>query len=96
MAASIGRETQSGIFRNGALGRAPLVPAGWSALEAAASRVMSEDAWAYVAGSSGLEKTTAANSSAFGRWELVPRMLRDASVRDLTIKLFRDRGTRFR
>lgn len=92
MAASIGRETQSGIFRNGALGRAPLVPAGWSALEAAASRVMSEDAWAYVAGSSGLEKTTAANSSAFDRWELVPRMLRDASVRDLTIELF---GTRY-
>jgi lactate 2-monooxygenase len=92
MAASIGRETQSEIYRNGALGRPPLVPAGWPALEAAASRAMSEDAWAYVAGSSGLETTTTANSAAFDRWQLVPRMLRDVSARDLSVELF---GTRY-
>jgi isopentenyl diphosphate isomerase/L-lactate dehydrogenase-like FMN-dependent dehydrogenase len=88
MAAGIGRDTQSGIYRNGALGRAPLVPAGWPALEEAARSAMSAEAWAYVAGSSGLEKTTAANSAAFDRWQLVPRMLRDVSARDLSVELF--------
>jgi lactate 2-monooxygenase len=87
MAAGIGRDTQSAIYRAGALGHAPLVPAGWSALEAAARRAMSSEAWAYVAGSSGLEATTAANSAALDRWRLVPRMLRDVSTRDLSIEL---------
>jgi lactate 2-monooxygenase len=92
MAAGIGRDTQSAIYRGGAIGRSPLVPAGWPALEAAARKAMSPAAWAYVAGSSGLETTAAANSAAFDRWRLVPRMLRDVSTRDLSVELF---GTRY-
>lgn len=88
MAASIGRDTQSAIYRGGAVGRMPLVPASWDALEAAARASMSADAFAYVAGSAGREKTADANSAAFDSWQIVPRMLRDVGSRDLSIDLF--------
>ena len=88
MAASIGRDTQSAIYRGGAVGRMPLVPADWHALEAAARAVMSTDAFAYVAGSAGREKTADANAAAFDGWRIVPRMLRDVNARDLSVDLF--------
>jgi lactate 2-monooxygenase len=88
MASSIGRDTQSAIYRGGAVGSHPLVPTGWPSLEAAARSVMSDKAFAYVAGSAGNEATVTANSAAFDRWQIVPRMLRDVSTRDLTISLF--------
>jgi lactate 2-monooxygenase len=88
MASSIGRDTQSAIYRGGAIGKRPIVPAGWDALEAAARDAMSSDAWAYVAGSSGRESTASANADAFDRRRIVPRMLRDVSERDLSIELF--------
>ena len=86
--ASIGRETQSAIYRAGALGIPPLVPAANDRLEEAARAVMSREAWAYVAGSSGAEHTAEANATAFGRWSIVPRMLQDVSTRDISIDLF--------
>jgi lactate 2-monooxygenase len=88
MAAGIGRDTQSAIFRGGAIGRSPVVPTGWPALEATAQRAMSPEAFAYVAGSAGNESTARANSAAFDRWRIVPRMLRDVSTRDLSVDLF--------
>lgn len=84
----VGRDRQSAIYRDGATGRKPLVPVGWSALEAAAKRAMSADAWAYVAGSSGSETTADANRRALDRWQIVPRVLRDVSHRDLSVELF--------
>lgn len=88
MASSIGRDTQSAIYRGGAIGERPVVPARWKSLEAAARQAMSPEAWAYVAGSAGLESTATANTAAFDRWRIVPRMLRDVSERDLTVDLF--------
>jgi isopentenyl diphosphate isomerase/L-lactate dehydrogenase-like FMN-dependent dehydrogenase len=88
MASSIGRDTQSAIYRGGAIGRDPIVPASRDGLEAAARSAMSAEAWAYVAGSAGREATTAANSAAFDAWRIVPRMLRDVSHRDLGVSLF--------
>jgi isopentenyl diphosphate isomerase/L-lactate dehydrogenase-like FMN-dependent dehydrogenase len=88
MAASIGRDTQSAIYRGGAVGHEPIVPAGWDALESAARARMSVEAFAYVAGSAGRERTADANLDAFGRWRIVPRMLRDVSTRDLSVELF--------
>ena len=88
MTASSGRETQSAIYRGGALGHPPIIPAGWAALEAAAERAMTPAAWAYVAGGSGSEHTMRANAAAFDAWHIVPRMLRDVSMRDLSIQLF--------
>ena len=49
---------------------------------------MSADAWAYVAGSSGAESTADANRRALDRWQIVPRVLRDVSDRDLSVELF--------
>jgi lactate 2-monooxygenase len=88
MAASIGRDTQSAIYRGGATGRMPQVSSRFDALEAAARATMSADAFAYVAGSAGREATSDANAAAFDAWGIVPRMLRDVSARDLSIELF--------
>lgn len=83
-----GRATQSDIYRAGASGSRPRVPVDWAGLESAARRVMSRDAWAYVGGSAGLERTAAANHAAFDTFRIVPRVLRDVSRRDLGVTLF--------
>ena len=57
-------------------------------LEEKAKQVMSAEAFAYVAGGAGAEQTMRANREALNRWFIVPRMLRDVSVRDLTVKIF--------
>lgn len=86
-----GRQTQSGIYRAGALGKQPIVPAAAGKLAALAARKMSRRAAAYVVGSAGMERTAKANRSAFERWKIVPRMLRDVSERDLTVELLGQR-----
>lgn len=85
---NFGRDTQSTIYRAGAQGRMPAVPSSWEALEKAARAAMSPAAWAYVAGSSGAERTAANNRAAFDAVHLVPRVLRDVSSRDLSVELF--------
>lgn len=82
-----GRLRQNAIYRAGALGRRPRVPTDPTSLERAARRAMSADAWAYVAGGAGDGATVRANRAAFERWQLVPRMLRDVSRRDLSVTL---------
>ena len=52
---------------------------------------MSAEAFAYVAGGAGTERTMAANREAFERWRIVPRILRDVSARDSSITLFGER-----
>jgi lactate 2-monooxygenase len=49
---------------------------------------MSPAAFAYVAGSAGLEATAAANRAAFDRWRVVPRAFRDVRGRTLDVELF--------
>ncbi len=87
-AAGFGRDTQSTIYRDGAGGRNPAVSTVAGALADAARSVMSPEAWAYVAGSSGSETTAAANRSALDRWRTLPRVLRNVATRDLGIELF--------
>jgi lactate 2-monooxygenase len=48
---------------------------------------MSKEAFAYVAGGAGAEETMRANRRAFEELAVVPRMLRDVSVRDTSIEL---------
>lgn len=57
-------------------------------LERAAQAAMSAEAWAYIAGGAGRESTMDANRAAFERWGIVPRVLRNVEVRDLSIELF--------
>ena len=78
-----GRARQGAIYRPGALGIAPTVPAGTDELERRARRAMSRRAWAYVAGGAGSGATVRANREAFDRWRVVPRMLHATTERDL-------------
>jgi lactate 2-monooxygenase len=79
---------QKQIYLNGFAGQKPRVPVAWPLLEAAAERVMSRKAFAYIAGAAGNETTLLANRNAFDHWQIVPRMLRDVSVRDTSVTLF--------
>lgn len=90
-ARGISRRTQSEIYRAGISGTRPRVPVDADALEAAAGRALSAEAFAYIAGGAGAERTVAANRAAFGRWQVWPRPLRDVSARDLSIDFL---GTR--
>lgn len=81
----ISRRTQSDIYRAGISGTTPAVPVAPAALKAAARKALSAEAYAYIAGGAGAERTVAANRSAFGRWQVWPRPLRDVSERDLGV-----------
>lgn len=92
----VGRAVQARIYRDGVFGRKPVVPVGAAALAAAARKRLSRRAWAYVAGSAGLETTATANRAAFDDWRIVPRILTDVSHRDLGVDLLgRRRPTPF-
>jgi lactate 2-monooxygenase len=79
---------QTEIYLAGARGLRPCVPVDAERLEQAAARTMSAQAFAYTAGGAGAESTMRANRAAFDRWRIVPRVLRDVSVRDTSIELF--------
>jgi isopentenyl diphosphate isomerase/L-lactate dehydrogenase-like FMN-dependent dehydrogenase len=79
-----GRERQGVIYRAGALGRVPRVPTDAATLEDRARRAMSRRAWAYVGGGAGEGVTMRRNRAAFERHQIVPRMLRGATSRDLS------------
>lgn len=78
-----GRATQGAIYMAGALGHKPLVPTDPLALQLAASKKMTPEAYWYVAGSAGMQRTSEANVAAFERYQIVPRMLRDVSERSM-------------
>jgi lactate 2-monooxygenase len=83
-----GPERVAAIYLRGVGGRRPTVPVEMHALEAAAERSMSPQAFAYVAAGAGNESTKRANEASFERWRIVPRMLRDVSERDTSVELF--------
>jgi len=85
------RVVQSEVYRAGVGGTKPAVPVDNSALEQAARKAISAEAFAYLAGGAGGEATMAANRAAFARWQVWPRVLRDVAERDLSIELL---GTR--
>ncbi len=81
------RVVQSEVYRAGVGGTKPAVPVDNSALEQAARKAVSAEAFAYLAGGAGGEATMAANRAAFARWQVWPRVLRDVAERDLSIEL---------
>ena len=87
-APNVGNARQAGIFFGGVAGRRPRVPVSSAELEARAQERLSPDAFAYIAGGAGAERTMAANRAAFDRWAIVSRVLRDVEQRDLTVELF--------
>lgn len=86
-----GTDRQKTIYLGGTGRKRPLISTRASQLEAQARGRMSAGAFAYIAGGAGEERTMAANRSAFDRWRIVPRYLRDVAERDTAIELF---GTR--
>jgi lactate 2-monooxygenase len=71
------------IYGRGLAGELPTLPISVQELEERARETMTPEAFGYVAGGAGSERTVQANRAAFERWEIVPRMLRDVSSRDL-------------
>ncbi len=86
-----GAERQKSIYLAGSGRQKPHVSTRASRLEEQARSRLSREAFAYIAGGAGEERTMAANRSAFDDWRIVPRYLRDVETRDTGIELF---GTR--
>ena len=71
------------IYLQGLGGETPELPITARELQERARERLTTEAYGYVAGGAGEELTVRANRLAFERWEIVPRMLRDVSSRDL-------------
>lgn len=84
-------DRQKEIYIAGMSGQSPLVPFDLKNLEQKAQEVISKEAFAYIAGGAGTDRTVQQNRSAFSNWKIIPRMLRDVSTRDTSIDLFGDR-----
>jgi lactate 2-monooxygenase len=74
---------QYGIYAGGLLEQRPELPISAAELQLRAQEKLSAEAYGYVAGGAGSERTMQANLDAFERWRIVPRMLRDVSQRAL-------------
>lgn len=83
-----GPETQGGIYLRGLSGAEPEIPTNFTGLEAAARKKMTPEAWAYTAGSAGLETGADANRAAFSRFPIAQRMLGGAGMRNLGCEIF--------
>jgi lactate 2-monooxygenase len=71
------------IYARGLAGETPSLPLPAAELQERAREHLSVEAYGYVAGGAGAELTVRANLQAFERTEIVPRMLRDVSQREL-------------
>ncbi len=87
-AAGTGRRRQDEVYRAGVYGHRPRVPTAARALQRRARERLGRRAYSYVAGGAGDETTQRANRTAFDRYAVVPRVLRDVSVRDTSVQLF--------
>jgi L-lactate dehydrogenase (cytochrome) len=83
---------QNEIYLGGLAGQLPTFPIDFASLEAKAREAMTAEAFGYVAGSAGLERTERANRAAFDNWRIVPRFLRNVGERDLSTTIL---GTPF-
>jgi lactate 2-monooxygenase len=85
---AFGMERQLQIYLAGMQGQRPTTPISYEILKEQARERISPEAYGYIAGGAGAEDTMRANREAFRRWQIVPRMLRDVSQRDLRVRLF--------
>ncbi len=79
---------QRQIYINGFSGKKPNVNIDLTTLEESARKVISPEAFAYIAGGAGNESTVRANREAFEKYKIVPRMLCNVGERDTSITLF--------
>ena len=81
-------DRQHHIYRLVHTGGSLSIPVAVTELEHRAREVMSRQAWGYIAGGAGSERTMRDNLAAFDRWQIVPRMLKDVCERDTSLELF--------
>ena len=79
---------QLATYLNGLAGVLPTLPMSYPDLEDRARQSLSAQLWSYVSGGAGDERTQDANVEAFRHWGLMPRMLRGAAQRDLSVQLY--------
>lgn len=79
---------QNEIYNAGLRGILPTWPVDFATLEKRAHEALGPSLTNYVAGGCGDEHTQDQNSAAFHHWGMVPRMMVDCTVRDLSIELF--------
>lgn len=79
---------QNELYGLGLRGVLSKVPVDWTNLVRRAEAAMPDYILNYVQGGCGSELTQERNRSAFDHWGMIPRMMVDASQRDLTTKLF--------
>ncbi|MDQ6915609.1 MAG: alpha-hydroxy-acid oxidizing protein [Actinomycetota bacterium] len=73
------------IYLQGLSDTRPELPVAIEELERRAAEEMTPEAYGYVAGGAGAERTVRANREAFDAWRIVPRMLVDVAERDLGV-----------
>ncbi|QSW99603.1 lactate 2-monooxygenase [Haloterrigena alkaliphila] len=84
-----GPNRQQEVYMRGMLeDELPEFPVSYEDLVERAREELDAEAFAYVAGGAGSESTVEANDRAFEKWQIVPRMMRDVSSRDLSVELF--------
>ncbi|WP_018687196.1 lactate 2-monooxygenase [Actinokineospora enzanensis] len=76
---------QNEIYLQGLADRTPPFTTDNTRLADVAGATMDPGAFGYVAGGAGSGATTRANRDAFDRWRIVPRVLTDATERDLSV-----------
>ena len=79
---------QNEIYGNGLRGVLPRLPVDYKLLESRAQAAMPPSVLSYVQGGCGDEFTQRHNAEAFQHWGIIPRMMVDCSVRDLSVELF--------
>ena len=75
---------QNEIYLQGLADQVPMFTTDGTRLEEAARGTLEPGPFGYVAGGAGSGATVRANREAFDRWRIVPRMLTDATNRDLS------------
>lgn len=76
---------QAEIYIKGMMGAKPIVPFDPKKLEASAKEKMTAEAGGYIIGGAGTDDTMRENRDSFAKYRILPRMLRDVSVRDTSI-----------
>ena len=78
-------DVQNSIYLGGLAGNRPVVPTAPAALRQAARDALPAEAFDYLDGAAGAERTAAANLAAFERYRITPRMLSGNAERDLAV-----------
>lgn len=84
---SIGMQHQMQIYLQGLQQKKPSIPIRYEDLEAKAKEILKPEAFDYIAGGAGAERTMASNINDFDHWKILPQMLKNVESRDLSVKI---------